>query len=40
MADFQSGNLADAMAKAKTVKDRAVEIMSALGMRAPVAAKS
>ncbi len=36
---FQSGNLADAMAKAKTVKDKAVEIMTNLGMRMPAAAK-
>lgn len=36
---FKSGNLADAMSKAKTVKDKGVEIMTALGMRAPEAAK-
>jgi hypothetical protein len=36
---FQSGNLAEALAKAKTVKDKAVEIMTTLGMHAPTAAK-
>lgn len=37
---FQSGNLTDAVAKAKTVKDKAIEIMTTLRMQAPAAAKS
>ncbi|MBZ5535547.1 MAG: hypothetical protein LAO31_06290 [Acidobacteriia bacterium] len=35
---FQSGNLMDAVGKAKAVKEKAVEIMNALGMKAPAAA--
>lgn len=35
---FQSGNLMDAVAKAKAVKEKAVEIMNTLGMKAPPAA--
>jgi hypothetical protein len=37
-ADFTGGNLADAMAKAKTVKEKAVEVMTTLGMQVPAAA--
>jgi hypothetical protein len=37
---FQDGMLADATSKAKTVKDKAVEIMTTLGMQVPPAAKS
>jgi hypothetical protein len=37
---FQAGNLNDAVAKAKTVKDKAVEIMTTLGMNIPPAARS
>jgi hypothetical protein len=37
---FGAGNLADAMAKAKAVKDKAVEVMTTLGMQIPEAAKS
>ena len=36
---FKSGALADAAAKAKTVKEKAVEIMNTLGMQVPAAAK-
>lgn len=36
---FSGGNIADAVAKAKIVKDKAVEVMSTLGMKAPAAAK-
>ena len=36
---FKGGNLADALAKAKTVKDKAVEIMTSLGMQVPEGAK-
>jgi len=32
---YSSGNLMDAVSKAKTVKDKAVEIMNAIGMKAP-----
>jgi hypothetical protein len=35
---FAGGNMADAVSKAKTVKERAVEVMSTLGMQAPAAA--
>jgi hypothetical protein len=35
---FSGGNLMDAVTKATTVKEKAVEIMSALGMKAPEAA--
>jgi hypothetical protein len=35
---FSSGNLMDAVNKAKTVKDKAVEIMNAIGMKVPEAA--
>jgi hypothetical protein len=35
---FSGGNLMDAVAKATTVKEKAVEIMSALGMKVPGAA--
>ena len=37
-AAFAGGNLADAMAKGKTVKEKAVEVMTALGMQVPAAA--
>ena len=37
---YKEGSLADAMAKAKTVKEKAVEIMTTLGMKVPEAAKS
>ncbi len=37
---FSSGNLADAVSKAKTVKDKAVEMMTTLGMQVPAGAKS
>lgn len=37
---FQSGNLADAVAKAKLVKDKALDIMTTLGMQVPAGAKS
>jgi PBP1b-binding outer membrane lipoprotein LpoB len=37
---FSNGNLADAMSKAKTVKDKAVEMMTTLGMQVPAGAKS
>lgn len=35
---FNGGNLMDAVSKAKTVKDKAVEIMNAIGMKVPEAA--
>ncbi len=35
---FNGGNLMDAVNKAKTVKDKAVEIMNAIGMKVPEAA--
>jgi hypothetical protein len=35
---FTSGNLMEAVTKAKTVKDKAVEIMNAIGMKVPEAA--
>jgi len=35
---LQGGNVADAVAKAKTVKHKALEVMSTLGMQAPAAA--
>ena len=35
----KAGNLADALAKAKTVKEKATEIMTTLGMQVPPAAK-
>ena len=38
-AAFKEGSLADAAAKAKTVKEKAVEIMNTLGMQVPEAAK-
>jgi len=38
-AAFKEGALADAAAKAKAVKDKAVEIMNTLGMQVPAAAK-
>ena len=37
--DFSAGNLADAVSKAKSVKEKAVEIMNTLGMKAPEAAQ-
>jgi hypothetical protein len=37
-AAFAGGNLADAMAKGKTVKEKAVEVMTTLGMQVPAAA--
>lgn len=39
-AAFKEGALADASAKAKAVKEKAVEIMNTLGMQVPAAAKS
>ncbi len=36
---FQGGNLMDAVDKAKTVKEKAVEIMNTLGMKPPEAAQ-
>ncbi len=36
---FQGGNLMDAVGKAKVVKEKAVEIMGALGMQVPAAAQ-
>jgi len=36
-AAFAGGNLADAMAKGKTVKEKAVKVMTALGMQVPAA---
>ena len=38
-AAFKEGALADATAKAKSVKEKAVEIMNTLGMQVPEAAK-
>src|SRR5512139_1394268 len=37
---FSGGNLADAVSKAKTLKDKAVEMMTTLGMQVPAGAKS
>ena len=37
---FSGGNLADALSKAKTIKDKAVEMMTTLGMQVPEGAKS
>jgi len=37
-AAFAGGNMADAMAKAATVKEKAVEVMTTLGMQVPAAA--
>ncbi len=37
---FSGGNLADAVSKAKTLKDKAVEMMTTLGMQVPEGAKS
>ena len=37
---FEGGGLADAISKAKMVKDKAAEIMTTLGMKVPEAAKS
>jgi len=37
---FSDGNLADALSKAKTIKDKAVEMMTTLGMQVPAGAKS
>ena len=37
-AASSGGNLADALAKAKTVKEKAVEVMTTLGMQVPAAA--
>ena len=37
---FKEGGLPDALAKAKSVKEKAVEIMTTLGMQVPEAAKS
>jgi hypothetical protein len=37
-AAFAGGNVADAVTKAKTVKERAVEVMTTLGMQVPAAA--
>jgi len=37
---FSGGNLADAISKAKTIKDKAVEMMTTLGMQVPAGAKS
>jgi uncharacterized phage infection (PIP) family protein YhgE len=37
-AAFAGGNLADATAKGKNVKEKAVEVMTALGMQVPAAA--
>ena len=39
-AAFKGGKLEDALAKATTVKDKAAEIMTKLGMPVPAAAKS
>jgi hypothetical protein len=36
---FKAGNLADAVGKATSVKEKAVEIMNTLGMKAPTAAQ-
>jgi hypothetical protein len=40
MAAYSSGNIADAVAKANTVKAKAAEALQALGMPVPPAAKS
>ena len=37
---FSGGNLADAISKAKSLKDKAVEMMTTLGMQVPAGAKS
>jgi hypothetical protein len=37
---FKSGNMADAISVATTVKEKAVKAMEALGMTVPQAAKS
>ena len=37
---FSGGNLADALSKAKTIKEKAVEMMTTLGMQVPEGAKS
>jgi hypothetical protein len=37
-ANFSGGNLTDAMAKATTVKEQAVEVMKTLNMQVPEAA--
>jgi hypothetical protein len=37
---FSSGSLADAVSKAKTIKEKAVEMMTTLGMQVPAGAKS
>ena len=39
-SDFSGGNVADAMGKAKLVKEKAVEVMSTLGMKVPAGAAS
>lgn len=39
-ASFKSGNIADALAKAQTVKTQAAELMTKLGMEVPAALKS
>jgi hypothetical protein len=39
-ASYKSGNLADAFAKAKTVKTQAAELMTKLGMEVPAALKT
>jgi hypothetical protein len=39
-ASYKSGNLADALAKARTVKTQAAELMTKLGMEVPAALKS
>ncbi len=36
---FSSGNLTDAISKAKTLKDKAIEMMTTLGMKVPEGAK-
>ena len=36
---FKAGNLVDAVGKATSVKEKAVEIMNTLGMKAPEAAQ-
>jgi hypothetical protein len=40
MAAYSGGNVADAVAKANTVKQKTVEALEALGMPVPPAAKS
>jgi PBP1b-binding outer membrane lipoprotein LpoB len=37
---FSGGNISDAVSKAKALKDKAVEMMTTLGMKIPEAAKS